>query len=100
MTRDLSFSTIRELGCLLRRRTVSVVELAEHFLGRLEQIGPKFNAVVTVTRELALEQARAAGQRLIDEHPRSGAGGRLVAFVHPAAARGVLIELVQAPQAR
>ncbi|HLE77053.1 MAG TPA: methylmalonyl-CoA epimerase [bacterium] len=48
----------------------------------------------------ALEQARAAGQRLIDEHPRSGAGGRLVAFVHPAAARGVLIELVQAPQAR
>lgn len=48
----------------------------------------------------ALEQARAAGQRLIDEQPRPGAGGRLVAFVHPAAAHGVLIELVQAPQAR
>ena len=35
------------------------------------------------------------GARLIDETPRVGAGGCLVAFIHPAAAGGVLLELVE-----
>lgn len=49
----------------------------------------------------ALERARSAGLRLIDEAPRRGAGGRLVAFIHPKSAGGVLIELCQsAPEAR
>ena len=37
------------------------------------------------------------GTRLIDETPRVGAGGCLVAFVHPSSANGVLLELVQHP---
>ncbi|HSF17128.1 MAG TPA: methylmalonyl-CoA epimerase [Vicinamibacteria bacterium] len=36
------------------------------------------------------------GARLIDERPRPGAGGHLVAFVHPASTHGVLVELKQA----
>jgi methylmalonyl-CoA epimerase len=44
----------------------------------------------------ALERMRASGARLIDETPRPGAGGHLVAFVHPASTGGVLVELVQA----
>src|SRR3954451_14287345 len=44
----------------------------------------------------SLEEMRAQGTRLIDEKPRLGAEGCLVAFVHPAAANGVLLELVQA----
>lgn len=43
----------------------------------------------------ALAQARAAGLRLIDESPRPGAHGTLVAFVHPAGLGGVLTEFVQ-----
>ena len=43
----------------------------------------------------ALEKLRSAGTRLIDEHPRIGAEGCLVAVVHPSAANGVLLELVQ-----
>jgi methylmalonyl-CoA/ethylmalonyl-CoA epimerase len=35
------------------------------------------------------------GARLIDESPRIGAGGCLVAFVHPVSANGVLLELVE-----
>lgn len=35
------------------------------------------------------------GTRLIDQSPREGAHGRLVAFIHPQSAAGVLIELVQ-----
>ena len=35
------------------------------------------------------------GVRLIDEQPRTGAGGKLIAFVHPASTGGVLVELTQ-----
>ena len=45
--------------------------------------------------EAALGQLRAKGMRLIDETPRIGAEGCLVAFVHPSSANGVLLELVQ-----
>jgi methylmalonyl-CoA/ethylmalonyl-CoA epimerase len=42
-----------------------------------------------------LERLRAAGIRLIDESPRRGAGGNLIAFLHPKSTGGVLIELCQ-----
>jgi aspartyl-tRNA(Asn)/glutamyl-tRNA(Gln) amidotransferase subunit A len=57
---DVVFEPLRELGELLRSRTISPVELAEHFLERLERFGPRYNAVVTVMREHALTQARRA----------------------------------------
>lgn len=43
----------------------------------------------------ALADAKAAGLRLIDETPRTGAGGSRIAFLHPKSACGVLIELVE-----
>lgn len=43
----------------------------------------------------ALARLREGGARLIDEAPRKGAGGCLVAFVHPSSAGGVLLELVE-----
>ena len=43
----------------------------------------------------ALARLREGGARLIDETPRNGAGGCLVAFVHPSSAGGVLLELVE-----
>jgi methylmalonyl-CoA epimerase len=43
----------------------------------------------------ALAQLKARGVRLIDEAPRPGAHGSLVAFVHPSSAHGVLVELKQ-----
>ena len=54
------FTPIRELSELVRTRQVSPVDLAETFLARLESIGPRYNAVVTVTRDRAIEQARRA----------------------------------------
>jgi methylmalonyl-CoA/ethylmalonyl-CoA epimerase len=45
--------------------------------------------------EASLAKLKAEGMRLIDEQPRLGAEGCLVAFVHPASAGGVLMELVQ-----
>lgn len=42
-----------------------------------------------------LEKLKSHGVRLIDEHPRIGAGGLLVAFIHPSSTGGVLVELTQ-----
>ena len=45
--------------------------------------------------DAALAACRAAGYRLIDEVPRTGAGGRRIAFVHPKATAGILLELTE-----
>ncbi len=42
-----------------------------------------------------LERLKKSGVRLIDAQPRRGAGGHLIAFIHPSSAAGVLIELSQ-----
>jgi len=42
-----------------------------------------------------MRRLRGQGLELIDAEPRPGAHGRLVAFLHPRSARGVLLELVQ-----
>jgi len=46
----------------------------------------------------ALANLKLRDMRLIDDVPRTGAEGCLVAFVHPASANGVLLELVQVQQ--
>jgi methylmalonyl-CoA/ethylmalonyl-CoA epimerase len=43
--------------------------------------------------DAALDACRAAGYRLVDEVPRVGAAGRRIAFVHPKATGGILLEL-------
>ena len=45
--------------------------------------------------EEALNELKAKGVRLIDEKPRKGAGGAKIAFLHPKATGGVLVELCE-----
>ena len=45
--------------------------------------------------DAALAELKAAGLRLIDEKPRYGAGGARIAFLHPKATAGVLVELCE-----
>ncbi|HEY0658257.1 MAG TPA: methylmalonyl-CoA epimerase [Pyrinomonadaceae bacterium] len=52
-------------------------------------------AVEVENIEEVLAKLKSEGMRLIDETPRLGAEGCLVAFVHPSSANGVLLELVQ-----
>ncbi len=63
----------------------------------LERRGPGLHHIAYRVPEIseALEAAKAEGFRLIDSEPRPGAGGHLVAFLHPASTGGTLIELVQ-----
>ncbi len=65
VTEDVLFSSVRSLGESIRTRKLSPVELTEAYLKRLETIGPKLNAVVTVTRDLALAQAKAAEREIV-----------------------------------
>jgi len=46
--------------------------------------------------DAALAEARRAGYRLVDETPRTGAGGCRIAFLHPKSTAGILIELTEA----
>jgi methylmalonyl-CoA/ethylmalonyl-CoA epimerase len=49
--------------------------------------------------EESLRQLKEQGVRLVDEVPRPGASQTKVAFLHPAGAGGVLVELVEKPKA-
>ena len=64
MAGDVIFAPIRQLAAIVRDKQVSPVELAEIFLSRLETLGPDYNAVVTVTEQRAMEQARRAEQEI------------------------------------
>jgi methylmalonyl-CoA epimerase len=45
--------------------------------------------------DAALDHLRDEGVRLVDEVPRTGGGGHRIAFVHPSAFAGTLVELVE-----
>src|ERR671917_968867 len=69
-TGDYSFLSVRELGRMLRAGETTPTRLAEYFLERLDTVGRRFNAVVTLTRERALEEARVAERELASGHDR------------------------------
>jgi aspartyl-tRNA(Asn)/glutamyl-tRNA(Gln) amidotransferase subunit A len=61
---DLLFTPVRELAARVKDRRVSPVDLAELSLARLEKYGPRLGAVVTLCRERALAEAKAAEQEI------------------------------------
>jgi len=60
----LAFAPLPVLGAKLRLGEFSSVELTKFFLDRLEKSGPKYNCLVTLTRDLGLEQAARADAEL------------------------------------
>lgn len=61
--------------------------------------GPGIHHVAYGVRDVArtLDELRDRGIHLVDDHPRRGSRGCSIAFVHPGAAMGVLVELVEDP---
>jgi methylmalonyl-CoA/ethylmalonyl-CoA epimerase len=66
----------------------------------LAKRGPGIHHVAIQVENIreSLRKLKQEGTRLIDEEPRTGAGGCLVAFVHPSSTGGVLVELVEHPE--
>jgi methylmalonyl-CoA epimerase len=62
----------------------------------IEKRGPGLHHIALRVDDLAaaIERLKVEGARLLDE-PRSGAGGHVYVFVHPASTGGVLLELIQ-----
>ena len=93
--------------------TVAIFDPADSAVGRIELVAPTSDSspvarfienrgeglhhiciyVDDITAKLA--ELKQAGVKLIDESPRVGAGGHLIAFVHPSGSNGVLIELTE-----
>ncbi|CAN5583269.1 amidase [soil metagenome] len=61
---DLAFLPVTSLAALVQGRDVSSTDLARMYLARLKRHNPKLNVVVTLTEELALEQAAAADREI------------------------------------
>ena len=63
----------------------------------IERRGPGIHHITLRVDDIraVLAQLTARGVRLVDQEPRSGAEGSLIAFIHPSAAHGVLVELKQ-----
>ena len=61
---ELAFLTALELGAMVRARRITSVALTQMYIDRLKTYGPKLNCVITLTDDLALEQAKQADTML------------------------------------
>lgn len=93
---DVSSFHIDDTNIELTSGTAEDSPIAKH----IERRGEGMHHVAFEVDDIRAELARlkAAGVQLIDEEPRTGADGLLVAFIHPKSAGGVLVEICQHPQ--
>ncbi len=89
ISEDTLFSSVRALGNGIRKGDLSPVALTQAYLERLEKIGPKLGAVVTVTRDLALQEARVAENEIRAGRYRSSLHGIPYGVKDLAATRGI-----------
>ncbi|MBM4169243.1 MAG: amidase [Ignavibacteria bacterium] len=61
---DVAFHSVAQLAELIRTKKISSEQLTRMYLGRLKKYGPKLECVVTLTENLALEQARRADKEI------------------------------------
>ena len=61
---DLAFYSIMQLASLVKNKKITSVELTRFFIGRLKKWGDTLQSVITLTEELAMEQARQADNEI------------------------------------
>jgi amidase len=83
---DLCFTPARKLAHLIARRELSVTQLMQAFIDRIERVNPKVNAIVTFLPEQALKTARAFDR---NETPRGPLGGLPIAYKDLVPTKGV-----------
>jgi GTPase len=87
------FIPVGESSIELLEATASDSAIAKY----IEKRGPGIHHITLRVDDIraVLAQLKARGVRLVDQEPRPGADGALVAFIHPSAVHGVLVELTQ-----
>jgi len=85
--------------CYVQMLEATAPGVVQRFLDRR---GPALHHVAFAVADLdaALAELRDAGARLVDEQPRPGGMGTRIAFLHPSAVGGLLVELVEEPPTR
>ena len=63
---ELAFYSVRELSELIKTKKITSLELTRFYLDRLEKHGPQLECVITLTEELALEQAKRADREIAE----------------------------------
>jgi Asp-tRNA(Asn)/Glu-tRNA(Gln) amidotransferase A subunit family amidase len=86
---ELCFASITELGPRLARRDLSPVELTEAVLGRIERHDATMHAYITVTRDVALAQARQAEREIQSGSYRGPLHGIPIALKDNIATKGI-----------
>jgi methylmalonyl-CoA/ethylmalonyl-CoA epimerase len=89
----IAFVPIGETNLELVQSTDPEGVMAKHVAKRGE--GIHHLALEVDDIEAAVEELKAKGLEMIDQKPRKGAHGARIAFIHPKAGHGVMIELVQ-----
>ena len=67
---DLAFYPVSALSKLIKSRQITSTQLTRMYLKRLKKYGPKLECVITLTEELALEQAEKADKEIASDHYR------------------------------
>jgi Asp-tRNA(Asn)/Glu-tRNA(Gln) amidotransferase A subunit family amidase len=67
---SLAFATVAQLSRLIFAKKITSTQLTTMYLDRLKRIGPRLNCVITLTEELALEQAKRADEELANGKSR------------------------------
>jgi aspartyl-tRNA(Asn)/glutamyl-tRNA(Gln) amidotransferase subunit A len=71
MSHELYYLTIAEASRQIAAKQLSPVELTRAYLERIEALDPKLHAFITVTADLAMDQAQAAERDIVSQGPRS-----------------------------
>ncbi len=88
--RIIEFATILEVGALIRSNEFSAVALTTLMLDRIERLENRLNAFITVTADLALEQAQLADSELANGHDRGPLHGIPIVIKDLIATQGIL----------
>ena len=89
ITEDVLYSSVGRLSAMIRQRQMTSLALTQAYLERLEKLGPKLGAVVTITRELALDQARKADAEIKAGHYKGPLHGIPYGIKDLAATKGI-----------
>ena len=87
--KSVEFATILEVGALIRSNELSAVALTTLMLDRIERLEARLNSFITVTSDLALEQAQRADSELASGHDRGPLHGIPIAIKDLIATQGI-----------
>lgn len=61
---DLAFYSVGQLGYLLKTRQITSLELTQLFMQRIREFGPQLQCVISITEDIAIQQAKKADQEI------------------------------------